>query len=217
MHDLKSRAVPLHTCLVQATGPHEGLEPGEQPWPAEGFATCRPISTVTELLSWQPPKHLQALAPDPDAAPSQPSQRDPCACSTELVLPETMGYTSAAAPAGKAALAPNGQSACSAGSPRQQLLVCHDMMGGYLDYESTPQGTADASEYRIWHWDCMDIFVYFSHHLVTIPPAGWIHAAHKHGVKVRVPSHSVNATAMAVVNLAKNWRFVWEPATCLKP
>lgn len=31
----------------------------------------------------------------------------------------------------------------------------------------------------------VDVFVYFSHHLVTIPPKGWIHAAHKHGVKVR--------------------------------
>jgi hypothetical protein len=32
----------------------------------------------------------------------------------------------------------------------------------------------------------VDVFVYFSHHLVTVPPPGWIHAAHKHGVKVRV-------------------------------
>ena len=30
----------------------------------------------------------------------------------------------------------------------------------------------------------IDTFVYFSHKLVTIPPYGWINAAHTHGVKV---------------------------------
>lgn len=30
----------------------------------------------------------------------------------------------------------------------------------------------------------MDIFVYFSHHRVTIPPVGWIESAHRHGTLV---------------------------------
>jgi mannosyl-glycoprotein endo-beta-N-acetylglucosaminidase len=72
----------------------------------------------------------------------------------------------------------------STSSTQPQLLVCHDMRGGYLDYEVLLAGSTDAKEYRIWHWDCVDVFVYFSHHMVTIPPKGWIHAAHKHGVKV---------------------------------
>lgn len=38
--------------------------------------------------------------------------------------------------------------------------------------------------FYVAHWWYMDIFVYFSHHLVTIPPVGWINAAHKHGVRV---------------------------------
>ena len=25
------------------------------------------------------------------------------------------------------------------------------------------------------------MFVYFSHHFVTVPPLGWVRAAHKHG------------------------------------
>lgn len=43
-----------------------------------------------------------------------------------------------------------------------------------------------SAAYRLSHWQCIDTFVYFSHFLVTIPPAGWINAAHLHGVKVSI-------------------------------
>ncbi|KAL9691938.1 hypothetical protein QQ045_012366 [Rhodiola kirilowii] len=39
----------------------------------------------------------------------------------------------------------------------------------------------------IWlvcHWYLIDVFVYFSHSLVSIPPPGWVNTAHRHGVKV---------------------------------
>lgn len=42
-----------------------------------------------------------------------------------------------------------------------------------------------AGAYRINAWHCIDTFVYFSHHLVTIPPPGWMDAAHTNGVPVR--------------------------------
>lgn len=38
--------------------------------------------------------------------------------------------------------------------------------------------------YTYRHWLLTDIFVYFSHKFVTIPPLGWINAAHSHGVKI---------------------------------
>ena len=41
-----------------------------------------------------------------------------------------------------------------------------------------------AEAYRLNAWHCVDVFVYFSHHLVTIPPPGWINAAHRNGVPV---------------------------------
>ncbi|XP_037665059.1 cytosolic endo-beta-N-acetylglucosaminidase isoform X2 [Choloepus didactylus] len=66
-------------------------------------------------------------------------------------------------------------------SQRPRTLLCHDMKGGYLD-DRFIQGSAVQSPYSFYHWQYIDIFVYFSHHLVTIPPVGWTNAAHRHGV-----------------------------------
>lgn len=66
---------------------------------------------------------------------------------------------------------------------RPRLLVCHDMAGGYLD-DKWIQGGSNPDAYAIWHWYLIDVFVYFSHSLVTLPPPCWTNTAHKHGVKV---------------------------------
>ncbi|XP_075998984.1 cytosolic endo-beta-N-acetylglucosaminidase [Genypterus blacodes] len=67
-------------------------------------------------------------------------------------------------------------------SPRR-TLVSHDMMGGYLD-DRFVQGTNSEEPYAFYHWNYIDIFNYFTHNLVTIPPAVWTNAAHKHAVVV---------------------------------
>ncbi|KAK1355099.1 Mannosyl-glycoprotein endo-beta-N-acetylglucosaminidase [Heracleum sosnowskyi] len=66
---------------------------------------------------------------------------------------------------------------------RPRLLVCHDMAGGYSD-DKWVQGGNNPDAYAIWHWYLMDVFVYFSHSLVTLPPPCWVNAGHLHGVKV---------------------------------
>ncbi|XP_050209489.1 cytosolic endo-beta-N-acetylglucosaminidase 1-like [Mercurialis annua] len=66
---------------------------------------------------------------------------------------------------------------------RPRLLVCHDLQGGYGD-DQWVQGGSNGDAYAIWHWHLIDVFVYFSHSLVTLPPPCWINTAHKHGVKV---------------------------------
>ncbi|ESN99651.1 hypothetical protein HELRODRAFT_84071, partial [Helobdella robusta] len=64
-----------------------------------------------------------------------------------------------------------------------RTLVCHDLKGGYLDDEKCLLGWK-MEGYRFWRWWQVDIFVYFSHNFVTIPPACWIDASHKHGVPI---------------------------------
>ncbi|CAJ1971056.1 unnamed protein product [Sphenostylis stenocarpa] len=75
------------------------------------------------------------------------------------------------------------ESGYSASLPnRRRILVCHDMAGGYLD-DKWVQGGSNADAYAIWHWHLIDVFVYFSHYLVTLPPPSWTNTAHRHGVK----------------------------------
>ena len=66
-----------------------------------------------------------------------------------------------------------------------KVMVCHDMKGGYIE-DRFDKGCSDLKEepYRFIHWSLVDTFVYFSHHLITIPPLGWIQAAHKNGVEI---------------------------------
>lgn len=66
--------------------------------------------------------------------------------------------------------------------PGVKTLVCHDMMGGYLQDRFLDGVQEDGYHFR--HWANIDIFVYFSHHFLTIPPPGWIAAARVHGVQV---------------------------------
>ncbi|XP_035511235.1 cytosolic endo-beta-N-acetylglucosaminidase [Morone saxatilis] len=68
-------------------------------------------------------------------------------------------------------------------SSLRRTLVSHDMMGGYLD-DKFVQGTTAEAPYAFYHWQHIDIFNYFTHRMVTVPPAVWTNAAHKHGVVV---------------------------------
>jgi mannosyl-glycoprotein endo-beta-N-acetylglucosaminidase len=36
--------------------------------------------------------------------------------------------------------------------------------------------------YSFFHWWHIDLFVYFSHHFITVPPTVWTNQAHRHGV-----------------------------------
>jgi endo-beta-N-acetylglucosaminidase D len=60
-------------------------------------------------------------------------------------------------------------------------------------------GGTDATAYRISHWHCIDAFIYFSHHLVTIPPPGWMDAAHRHAVPVSLK-------ACKIGHMVPNWQ-----------
>ncbi|KAI4455917.1 endo beta n-acetylglucosaminidase [Holotrichia oblita] len=64
-----------------------------------------------------------------------------------------------------------------------KTLVCHDMKNGYL--EDKYLGKVNVGNgYTFYRWSQIDIFIYFSHHLITIPPLSWINVAHNQGVPI---------------------------------
>lgn len=125
-------------------------------------AICRPLQSTDELLSWR----LTASA---------------ARCISRVALP-------ASAIARYALPSARGKSASSAKRIQpKRLLICHDFGGGYTLPEAASDGVSgdecppDKQLWRFNHWAYVDIFVYFSHQRVTIPPVGYIHAAHRHG------------------------------------
>ena len=59
-----------------------------------------------------------------------------------------------------------------------------------------------APSYRLYHWQMIDTFVYFAHHLVTIPPPGWTNVAHASGTQVLgtvITEHEAGAKVCAEV------------------
>ncbi|KAK3912033.1 Cytosolic endo-beta-N-acetylglucosaminidase [Frankliniella fusca] len=64
-----------------------------------------------------------------------------------------------------------------------KTLFCHDLKGGYLE-DRFVNGSGAHGEYRFFHWAGIDTFIYFSHHLLTVPPLSWINSGHLHGVPV---------------------------------
>lgn len=60
------------------------------------------------------------------------------------------------------------------------------------------QGSATRNPYVFYHWRYIDIFVYFSHHTVTIPPVVWTNAAHRNGVPVLGEGRAEPGAAPAV-------------------
>lgn len=53
---------------------------------------------------------------------------------------------------------------------------------GYVE-DAASQGNDKSTIYSAQYWNHVDIFIYFSHHRITIPPPVWINAAHRNGVR----------------------------------
>lgn len=131
--------------------PQDDKEPDGEPWPAAGFPgppKSRPLSTIAELLTWRPPADsLSSPADNPQqqhaVATLSGSQlpahifqhtQDPCSSEVPLVLSHT-----ATAHVGSG----NSSAAGHTAQQRPQLLVCHDMMGGYLPQDALLSGADD--------------------------------------------------------------------------
>ncbi|KAH7955597.1 hypothetical protein HPB52_001693 [Rhipicephalus sanguineus] len=80
-----------------------------------------------------------------------------------------------------------------------RIMFCHDLKGGYLE-DRFINGCDSPHGYRFHHWQLIDSFVYYAHHLVTIPPPGWISAGHIHGVKVLAKYLFASSTGVRIFN-----------------
>lgn len=123
---------------------------------------CAPIRSIDDLLTWAPPAEDE---------PHRSSSQWPWTTRS------------------KSQLRGGGQ----VSPPR--LLVCHDFKGGYHQDDqatftssslssSSPLTTNGWNAYVFQAWEHTDIFVYFSHARISIPPLDWITAGHRHGVPV---------------------------------
>lgn len=64
-----------------------------------------------------------------------------------------------------------------------KVLLCHDFKGGY-GQDAVIQGTFQSEcVYSLQYWQFIDIFIYFSHNRISIPPLTWTQSAHSNGVQ----------------------------------
>ncbi|XP_059456645.1 cytosolic endo-beta-N-acetylglucosaminidase 1 [Corylus avellana] len=134
--------------------------------------------------TWEPELQSSAPEPPPPFDPTQPSVPISYPIKTLEDLESLSYLKSFHYPFNIASVALQPGSSSSSSLPnRRRLLVCHDMQGGYVD-DKWVQGGTNPEAYAIWHWHLIDVFVYFSHSLVTLPPPCWTNTAHRHGVKV---------------------------------
>ncbi|XP_016148874.1 cytosolic endo-beta-N-acetylglucosaminidase isoform X1 [Sinocyclocheilus grahami] len=128
--------------------------------------------SVHEVITYEPSR-LPAIHYDPDTT-------EPISCSLKS-LDELLSWKRNEASPFNVATVPLASRYPPLHSCPRRTLVSHDMMGGYLE-DRFIQGAEMETPYAFYHWEYIDIFNYFSHQMITIPPAVWTNAAHKHGV-----------------------------------
>ncbi|KAF8949506.1 hypothetical protein BGZ47_000047 [Haplosporangium gracile] len=125
--------------------------------------TSAPIKTFKDLLDWKPGQDEYNVAHTPFHPRPTPLAR------RASLSPESKGRTTPGL-SNQAALR------------NCKVIVCHDMAGGYAE-DARPQGNDYDKIYSIQYWNHVDIFIYFSHYRITIPPPVWTNTAHKNGVR----------------------------------
>ncbi|XP_064172057.1 cytosolic endo-beta-N-acetylglucosaminidase [Anguilla rostrata] len=132
------------------------------------------LRSVYEVVKYEP-SHLPAKYYDTDTT-------EPVSYSLKS-LDELLSWKRSEAHPFNVATVPLASRQPALTSDQRKTLVSHDMMGGYLD-DRFVQGAESETPYAFYHWQYIDIFNYFSHNMVTIPPVVWTNAAHRHGVLV---------------------------------
>ena len=122
---------------------------------ADGIATeCMPVRSLDELHAWKKPSYTDRF-PAPPLAHRSPAVSGKWADFSYL-------------------------RPLAADGPSARTLLCHDFKGGYNEDRFADGCRVEAFPYLFQRWSLIDSFCYFSHHFVTIPPPGWIAAAHRY-------------------------------------
>ena len=66
---------------------------------------------------------------------------------------------------------------------KSNVLVMRDFRGGYLQsgYEASQGATVPHEDYVMEQWQRVEVFNYFNHYRVSIPPPSWVNAGHRNG------------------------------------
>lgn len=161
--------------------------PREPPKRAAGVTS--PLLTTAELLAWRPTgafARCVSRIPLPSATVSRYTRSS----SSSTSMTSTSDHQASDSATGNTLPALSGSSSSVKRIQPPRLLLCHDFAHGYPIWEAHADGVAgddcpeDSQLWRFNHWAYVDIFVYFSHYRVSIPPVGYIHAAHRHGTLV---------------------------------
>jgi len=60
-------------------------------------------------------------------------------------------------------------------SCQMRVVLCHDLMGGFLEWETDESGASSFSSlssshcFNFHHWNLIDTFIYFSHKRISVP------------------------------------------------
>ncbi|KAF9133544.1 hypothetical protein BGW39_009515 [Mortierella sp. 14UC] len=133
--------------------------------PEPTVPTSAPIKSFQDLLHWKPGQDEYNVAHTPFHPRPVPFAR-----RAESSTPSSTTETKTT------------PGLSQAGLRDCKVIVCHDMAGGYAE-DARPQGNDYSSIYSIQYWSHVDIFIYFSHYRIAIPPPVWTNAAHKNGVR----------------------------------
>lgn len=153
--------------------------PQEPPKKAPGIAS--PLLSTAELLSWRPTGGLArcvSRVPLPSSAVARYTRP-----SSSFISKGSLDESAA----GNSATCNSGANLSVKRIQPPRVLLCHDFAHGYPLWEAHADGVVgddcpeDSQMWRFNHWAYVDVFVYFSHYRVSIPPVGYIHAAHRHG------------------------------------
>ena len=70
--------------------------------------------------------------------------------------------------------------------PSSNVLLMHDYRNGYIEsgYEGSQGAFISHEEYALEYWQRVEVFDYFAHYRVSIPPSSWVNAGHRNGTLV---------------------------------